>query len=767
MKVKQIMKKINFKNLIILGLVVIIDVIALFSSPFYLGSNYSKKVLIDDYCSNNLNGSSLVIKTDLNHSSCDYDSLMSFKLKNDSEYNNMIGYSLDEVLINDKQCNLVSAKQSNLNSIYNQYRVYSDNRWDKLKNDNYIYVPQDMVSDFVSDPKKIVDVDVSITINGVVYPFKIGGFYNTSITNSGWRSRGSYFNNSFSNCVFVSENFLSDKFTCVFDMLTSDTQESGYVYNNFVNYVNGCGGKVILGGNFKENNLLGKLDTLNKTSRNKILQTVMIIASSIVMLLILLISIYLFNVEKVKLSRRKYALFVWLLAYFSISCLFVLVIKNKLINLFGFSAFGSNEALLNIVLIFTVLFAIAVSIKTFIKYKKDLEITRKEELKDNKGTVVFVTKAKFPDDNAFATYIGSIASVYKKYGYNVICIGSGYTKKKEVQESYFGKYVSLRSSGNSFISKVINQLLFEWKVYLYLKNNIEHPVHIFFSCEYSYSFYTWVRAQYYESGVNYSYIITEEYTKDEFEDYNVLSRKAFKINHYFVNDYYNENDSFIVISKYLFNKISKREMKCVYVPFCFDYNYISSLRQKPVKHTGINYIYCGNPENKDLLPTIIETFSNLGEMSKKNDVHFNIIGVNEEWATKHNVLQYDKNVISFFGRQNKEFILNKYAESDYSVLLRDEEKVFAKAGFPTKISESLALGVTPICNLSSNLSDILNENNSIIINGHGSSELLESIKFSINDIKKNIFRKTNAIKTAENELNIELYANDLLSIIKK
>lgn len=381
-------------------------------------------------------------------------------------------------------------------------------------------------------------------------------------------------------------------------------------------------------------------------------------------------------------------------------------------------------------------------------------------------SVVFITKSKFPDGNAFATYVGGIASIFHKNMFDVLCIGGGTTPYKEVFDGYFGKYVSLRKNKTkSTISKILNQLFFEKRVLSFLKRYPTNVSHVFLSCEFSISFYKKVKKLFNKQNVCYSFVITEEYTKDEFEKYTLLSRKSFKINQYFLNKYFDSKDSFVVISKYLECKIESRGMKVVYVPFSFNFSLLDRRPVSQKQHNKINFLYCGSPENKDLLPTLIEAFSNLDEKRKKLSI-FHVIGVNECWAIKHGIKCVDKSVITFYGRKDRDFINEFYTKIDYSVLLRDEEKVFAKAGFPTKISEAAFHGVTPLTNLTSNLSDYLNSQNSIIVNGHSVDAALKAIEFAIDDIKNNGKRKANILKTAEQHFNIDVYEDRLLSLLK-
>lgn len=767
MRIRDLNKKINVKNIIVMILILVTHLIGLFSSPFYLGVNYSKKVLIDDYCKSNGDGNALILKSNLKHELLSYEKIKEFKNVYDSEYNTILGVSTSNAMLNGKECHLVGTTQSETNVNYNKFRNYSENAWGNIQSGDYIFIPESMVSEFVTDPDDILNTEVDIVINGKSHTFKIGGVYIDSLSGGGWNSRGKYFNNVFSRCIFINESFLEKEYNCVFEMITSDTDESGVIYDKYLDFVTQNKGSILQSKFFRENKLLGDLTTLARTGRNKIAQVLVILFSSLFFVATLIVAIKLFSIDSVNIKKRRAHLFGWNLFYYALSCLFILIVRNRFFTLFGFTAYGGNKALLNILIIFFVLFFIATVFKTYIIYKKEQAFTKNKKDKTVNKSIIFITKAKFPSDNAFATYIGGIASVYKKAGNDVICIGNGNTKRNEILESYFGKYVSVRNKGSSFISKVLSQLLFESRVYRFLKNNYENPSHIFFSCEFSIYFCNKIKKLYSDNNINYSFIITEEFTKDEFEKYSILSKRSLYINHYYIDKYQSDDDSFIAISKYLQNKFLDKKMKCIYVPFSFNFDYVSFIKEKPLEHTKINYVYCGSPENKDLLPTIINAFSGLGDRDYKKDIHLDVIGVDEKWAFEHGVTSYDKNIITFHGRQSRDFIISKYSECDYSVLLRDEEKIFAKAGFPTKISESMAFGIVPITNPTSNLSDYLNNSNSVIVNGHGVADFINAIDISIKEKSKLSSRKKAALSTASLHFNVESYSKELLALVKK
>lgn len=73
------------------------------------------------------------------------------------------------------------------------------------------------------------------------------------------------------------------------------------------------------------------------------------------------------------------------------------------------------------------------------------------------------------------------------------------------------------------------------------------------------------------------------------------------------------------------------------------------------------------------------------------------------------------------------------------MLIRDENLRYAKAGFPTKIVESLACGTPPLCNYSSDLELYLKDRqNSIIANGHTAKDVCEAVKNALCIVKEKI-----------------------------
>lgn len=93
--------------------------------------------------------------------------------------------------------------------------------------------------------------------------------------------------------------------------------------------------------------------------------------------------------------------------------------------------------------------------------------------------------------------------------------------------------------------------------------------------------------------------------------------------------------------------------------------------------------------------------------------------------------------IVFLGQCENRTAQNEIRDSDYTILLRDS-KTSTNAGFPTKISESLSVGVPVITNLTSDIGDYVIDNvNGIVVPGPTSiEETIRIIDSAINEGNK-------------------------------
>ncbi|MCD4811322.1 glycosyltransferase [bacterium] len=207
----------------------------------------------------------------------------------------------------------------------------------------------------------------------------------------------------------------------------------------------------------------------------------------------------------------------------------------------------------------------------------------------------------------------------------------------------------------------------------------------------------------------------------------------------------------IVVSRYLYNYYARKGCKLVMIPPVTDvrlHRDAIELSIKRLMDTGMDritrFVYAGFPfsinkinkknDFKDRLDRSIELFYKVIE--KTNKFVFDIYGVTKnEYLTAlpehYRILEKMNKNISFHGRCVPQETIKGIINSDFSILHRDDNLV-TRAGFPTKVSESISLGVPVIAENTSNIDDyIIDGHNGIWITPENEVEkIIELINFT-------------------------------------
>lgn len=181
-------------------------------------------------------------------------------------------------------------------------------------------------------------------------------------------------------------------------------------------------------------------------------------------------------------------------------------------------------------------------------------------------------------------------------------------------------------------------------------------------------------------------------------------------------------DGVIVISSYLDRYYKMSRKKTVKIP-PLGIQKIAPIQNRP----EIKLVYAGSPFSigvrqspqhfKDRLDLIIDLVNSLDIPDK--EIYFNIIGLtrNEylEVVPRHKACLETSIKIKFLGKMNNIEVVDEISSADFSILIRDSKRV-TNAGFPTKVSESLLLGIPVITNLTSDIAEYITDGrNGIII----------------------------------------------------
>ncbi len=380
--------------------------------------------------------------------------------------------------------------------------------------------------------------------------------------------------------------------------------------------------------------------------------------------------------------------------------------------------------------------------------------------------VLMISANNHPSGDAGAIRVETFAKLLKSIGCNVLIVGLGKNTEYKIKNMDGIDYISLRSARESLFSRLMN-IIFYWKrLKKYVIKKFSR-VDCFFI--YGTTSHTITKVKKYALKNNSSLIIdcVEWYSPEQFKrgKFAYAYREKNKINSRLID----KNFKVIAISSFLEKYYSQKGIFTKQIPVIMDTSSISF--EKVTDEEKIVFLYAGMPGKKDYLAEIISAFSLLSK-NELNAIELRIIGVNREdlickCGADINEVEYLGNAIKCFGRVSREDVLQMLKTASFTVLLRNSQLRYAKAGFPTKVVESLASATPVICNLSSDLGEYLVDGyNSVICSECSSTAMVEAIKraiaFSYDDRKRLC---ENARTTAESSFDYLKYADAMRDII--
>jgi len=151
--------------------------------------------------------------------------------------------------------------------------------------------------------------------------------------------------------------------------------------------------------------------------------------------------------------------------------------------------------------------------------------------------------------------------------------------------------------------------------------------------------------------------------------------------------YDKKSSGVIAISRYL-SDYYKDKVKTIRIPPIFSGN---ALQNQSANEGCPKFIYAGSPGKKDELNLFLEAIKTINQNSIR--AYMTLIGAPIPLDCKSQQL---KGIVYFPRMTNKE-VIEKIGQHDFTVLLR-RNKQFSKAGYSTKIAESLFNGTPVFCN---------------------------------------------------------------------
>jgi glycosyltransferase involved in cell wall biosynthesis len=219
------------------------------------------------------------------------------------------------------------------------------------------------------------------------------------------------------------------------------------------------------------------------------------------------------------------------------------------------------------------------------------------------------------------------------------------------------------------------------------------------------------------------------------------------------------------------NYFISKGIKSTRIPILLDIKEISI--KKKINRDKIKLLYAGSPGKKDYLKEIIDGLALL-EKELLLKIEIQLLGVNKDELIKickvsEQTIEKLRDSLILRGRVSREEVKLQLKESDFTVLLRSPKLRYAKAGFPTKVVESLATSTPVICNITSDLGDyLINEINSLIVKDCSAEAFKNTIVKAIylsNDEKMNL--SINARNTAIHQFDYKKFEHQFQTFIEE
>lgn len=372
--------------------------------------------------------------------------------------------------------------------------------------------------------------------------------------------------------------------------------------------------------------------------------------------------------------------------------------------------------------------------------------------------ILFLAVCKYPDGDANAVRQHAFATILKQLGHEVTILSLNRAENIEHQEfegiSYLalkGRYLDCKKQLEEYLlnSKVPDMMFLNaipLPAFLHakkyaIKNNIP-LVH---------DAVEWHSIDQYSLTDGYGLIC-------------ILSQSSI-INRFILD----KNFKVISISSYLDSYFINKGIKSVRIPVIMNVSQISSNKQQP--DVKLHITYAGSPKGKDYLTNIISAIEMLDE-NERELLDFTLLGVNESDladSIQKPVGSIEKlKCINARGRVLREDVLKYLAKSDFTILIRSEKARYAKAGFPTKVVESLSSATPIILNITSDLGMYLRDSYDCLTVASENPEdiastLRRALTLSLNEKK---CMGVNARKTAEENFEITKYSKVLKNFLE-
>ena len=335
--------------------------------------------------------------------------------------------------------------------------------------------------------------------------------------------------------------------------------------------------------------------------------------------------------------------------------------------------------------------------------------------------IVICGLLKFPAGDAGSLRQYQLAVMLRELGHDVLVVGLGETNNRRIEKYGEVDYISFRYGDNKLQNKVLSHLLY-WKNLKKILGDYAPDVILMDDLGPSKTIklkqYCKVRQ------IRLIHDSVEWYSPEQFKHGKFSLGYIGKdiLNRFLID----KTCGVIAISRYLEDHFKAKGCYCVRIPIVI--TEADLCKEKDLPEDKVVFTYAGQPGKKDYLHVMLDAFALLpGELLQR--VKFNVVGCTKEQMLAEGisaeVLAKLENQLVIHGRVSHEEVLRILKCTDFTLLMRSPTQRYAKAGFPTKVVESLSRSTPVICNLTSDLGEYLVDGQNAFVVAECSSHSLQ------------------------------------------
>jgi glycosyltransferase involved in cell wall biosynthesis len=394
------------------------------------------------------------------------------------------------------------------------------------------------------------------------------------------------------------------------------------------------------------------------------------------------------------------------------------------------------------------------------------------------GKVIYTGLFRFPEGDAAARRVLGIGKCLKAYGYDVVFAGCE-EKSRDIDINNNGKYIyqgfEYYSVGEMWekykkrIEKITGYFSYGRDTVKWLDSINDKKINAIIVYNGNTSFLIRIMSWCKRNDIKIIVDCTEWYSPNQLKGgrFGVVYIDS-EIRIRFLNK---RIKNIISISSYLEKYYKKKGCNVIRVPPLIDIKgECLGVDKRLIENNELSLVYAGIPGKKDLINNIIKGVLLMNKEGYK--IILNIIGPTKDevkYLLKKDINEKELLIpsIIYHGHISQKKVIDHLKQADYSVLLRPIKK-YSKAGFPTKITESLSAGLPIITNYSSDIREYVKDTyEGIVIESCSVNDFVSGLKKAISIKKEEKERmRIYARLRAEKSFDFRVYVDNIGTYIK-